>query len=85
MVDIKDDLVYKVVFSNPRKDSLYIKGNIKRIIIKNEVCFQMSLFTLKQVFHTNFSLNELNNNIDECLNKYFIQCEVFSDLFVYGF
>ena len=33
MVDIKDDLVYKVVFSNPRKDSLYIKGNIKRIII----------------------------------------------------
>lgn len=65
--------------SNPRKDSKYIKAKVNRVLIKNEEFIQISLFTDKQVFHSNYECNEVFLKIEELMNNYFKQAELMTD------
>ena len=51
--------VYKGSLSNPRKNSEYIKGNIRLIEISKVYHIQVELFTKTQTFHRNYSLDEI--------------------------
>lgn len=72
--------ILKASFSNPNKDSKYIKGKINKI----GDLYQVSLFTDKQAFHKNYSSIEINNQIIE-LFTYFSNLEIFTADFVYGY
>lgn len=58
---------------------------MQRIIIKNKEVIQLSLFTEKQVFHSNISIDEINEKIIEFLENIFNSLELETNDFVYGF
>ena len=53
--------IEKGILSNPIIDSKYKKVTIKKIIIKNEMLYQIEAFTKTQAFHDNRRPEELLN------------------------
>ena len=78
-INIPQDIL-KAIFSNPNKDSKYIKGKINKI---GEL-YQVSLFTDKQAFHKNYSSDEINNQIISLFDD-FSNLEIFTKDYVYGY
>ena len=77
--------IYKIILSAPKKDSKYIKGTGKRIVIKDEEIIQFELFTPKQAFHFNVKFVELNNFLEDTFTSYFTQAEIHTTNYVYRF
>ncbi len=84
MFNITDDIL-KVIFSNVKKDSKYIKANIKKIIISSNEVYQLTCFTQKQVFHFNLDANNLLTEMERLMNENFNQCEVYTKNTIYGY
>ena len=77
--------IYKIVLSLPFDGSQYIKANIKKVEIKNEIMFQLERFTKTQAFHTNFKIDELDKYLSMAIDREFKDIQIFTDGYVYGF
>ncbi len=82
-VNVND--IYKVVFSLPRKESKYIKGKGKRIIIKDKELIQFEFNTDKQAFHYNVEFESLSCFIEMNFKDYFLQVEIETKTTIYSF
>ena len=57
--------IIKGTFSIPKnKQQEIIKGKVQRISIKGVEMIQISLFTSKQVFHENVTLDRINETLN---------------------
>lgn len=83
MITIPEGLIL-ARFSSKR-DSTYIKGSIQKIKIKDDYKYQISLFTEKQVFHTNVDFDSLECKVNEIMDNYFFQCQLVTKEYIYGY
>ena len=78
--------IVKGTFSIPKnKQQEVIKGKIQRISIKGVEMIQISLFTSKQVFHENITIDKINDSLNRLLEDKFNSLELFTENFVYGY
>ena len=78
--------IIKGTFSIPKnKQQDIIKGKIQKVNIKGVELIQVSLFTSKQVFHENISLDSINEYLTRMLETKFNALEIFTPDFVYGY
>ena len=78
--------IVKGTFSIPKtKQQEIVKGKIQRISIKGIEMIQISLFTSKQVFHENITLDQANESLNRLLETKFNSLELFTENFVYGY
>ena len=83
-INIPDNIL-KGVISAPKKDSLYTKCHLKRISLSDRDFIQFSLYTDKQVFHSNILLTDVKDKIIELLDKYFNNMELQTKEYTYGY
>lgn len=83
--EIDFNLVYKIILSNPHKDSLYIKGKGTRISIKDKEYIQFELFSKTQAFHKNILIEEVSKYLEKIFNEYFYQLSIETNDFTYNF
>ena len=83
--EIDFNLVYKIILSNPHKDSKYIKGKGVRIKIKEIDYIQFELFTKTQAFHHNIEIDKVNEFLSNTFNEYFYQLQIESNDYTYNF
>ena len=69
----------KVVLSNKRKKTSETqKVNVNKILVKDQIVYQFSIFIGKQVFHENLNVKEVaNKRIIELFNEHFNQINIF--------
>ena len=82
-IELPSKILKGIISSKKDKNGKYEKGKIARIKINNEEKLQLSLFTKTQVFHSNYSDDEINNVINELLDKDFNNLELTTDSFNY--
>jgi hypothetical protein len=71
--------IVKGTFSIPKtKQQDIIKGKIQRISIKGIEMIQISLFTAKQVFHENVTIDKVNESLNRILETKFNSLELFT-------
>ena len=85
MFDLDFNNIYKGVFSNKKKDSIYKKANIRRITLNNDDVFQVELLTDKQAFHYNYNLDNVKERLEEIFNMYFYQASFWSNEYNYNY
>lgn len=73
------------ILSSSKKDSIYQKGKIQLIQIKNQYVYQVSLFTDKQAFHKNYSVNEIADIIINLLNSNFNCLELKTSDYIFSY
>lgn len=84
-IDFPSQIV-KGILSGPKdKKQKYLKGKIQRIRIKDGEYLQLSLFTDKQVFHTNLKDEEVNDKLNELLLDVFNNLELDTKEYKYGY
>lgn len=71
--------------SKKDKNSKYEKAKIQRIKLQNQEVIQLSLYTSKQVFHSNYSDLEINKKIEELLENDFNICELKNKEYIYSY
>ena len=78
--------IVKGTFSIPKNKSQdIIKGKVQRISIKGIEMLQVSLFTSKQVFHENITLDKVDSYLEKALETKFNSLELYTPDFVYGY
>ncbi len=83
--EIDFNLVYKIILSNPYKDSKYIKGKGIRIAIKDKEYIQFELFTKTQAFHKNIEIDNVNSYLSEIIKESFCQISIETNDYTYNF
>ncbi len=82
---IPNGIIKGIISGKKKKDNKYEKGKIQRININGNDVIQVSLFTDKQVFHTNYNDDEINNALINLLYEYFNNLELTTDEFTYSY
>lgn len=78
--------IVKGTFSIPKnKQQDIVKGKIQRISIRGIEMIQISLFTSKQVFHENVTLENIGSALNRLLESKFNALELFTENFIYGY
>lgn len=80
--NIKPLEIEKVVLSNPIDD--YKKAVLKKILINNNLVYQLELFSKTQVFHKNYSPIDVLGGLEENM-KHFRQAEIWTKDYYYAF
>ncbi len=83
--EIDFNLVYKIILSNPYKDSKYIKGKGIRIAIKDREYIQFELFTKTQAFHKNIEIENVNSFLSDIIKESFCQISIETNDYTYNF
>ena len=84
-IELPIGIIKGIISGKKKKDSKYDKARIQKILIGNDVFIQLSLFTDKQVFHSNYKEDEINNKIIELLETDFNNLELFTNDFIYSY
>lgn len=71
-----DEGLYHIILSNPRNKEKYTKARIRPVMLKNKLHFQETLHSGAQVFHDNFSKEELILRVLAYIAEDFRQCEI---------
>lgn len=66
----------QIILSNSRDPERASKAKIRPVIIKDEILFQETLYRGAQVFHENFTAEEMCLRIDEYMQNLFKQGEI---------
>ena len=82
--EINPKLIEKAIFRNPNKKSIYKKADLKKVIIKNNISYQIEMFTVTQVFHKNYDENNIILAMEELMSL-FNQAEIWTTLYYYAF
>ena len=83
--DIVLEQIIKGTLSDPRKDSKYIKGYIRPVIIKDNNMLQIELFTKTQSFCFNYSYSEIDFAIEKLMNESFYQLNIITKDYTYSY
>lgn len=84
-IDFPLDLL-KGSFSIPKsKSQNYLKAKLQRMQVKDKEVIQVSFYTQQQVFHENVDLNNINEYLNQVLEKQFNSLELFTKDFVYSY
>lgn len=80
---IKENYLIYGILSNRKKklgnlDREIKKVKFKPVMIKNQILIQIELYTEKQVFHNNVSINEALDKLDEIFKAGFKQANIFT-------
>ena len=67
------------------KDNKYQKAKIQRIKQSNSTQIQISLFTDKQVFHKNYTDDNISNELKELFINHFKNMELFTPEYIYSY
>ena len=84
-IELPSGIIKGIISGKKKKDSKYEKARIQKILIGNDVFIQLSLFTDKQVFHSNYKEDEINNKIIELLETDFNNLELYTNEFIYSY
>lgn len=68
--------LYRIIISNARDKERGLKVKIRPVMIKQELCFQETLYRGAQVFHSNYKGTEQILRIEKYLQEDFKQCEI---------
>ena len=85
VMEFPNKIISGYLSSKRDKDGKYEKAKIQRIKIQNQELIQLSLFTNKQVFHSNYNDSEINVKIEELLTNDFYICELKTNEYIYGY
>ena len=64
-IELPSGILKGIISGKKNKTGKYEKAKLQKIVINNNDIIQLSLFTDKQVFHSNYSLEDINNRIIE--------------------
>ncbi len=84
-INLPSNIIKGIISGKKKKDGKYEKAKLQRIAINNESKLQFSLFSQKQVFHSNYSDDEINNKIIELLETEFNNLELTTDSYIYSY
>jgi len=76
LVNIINEGLNQVILSNSRDKEYATKVKIRPVMIKNTLSFQETIYRGTQVFHENFSKEEIARRIEELLQDKMKQCEI---------
>ena len=74
--DTVNDGLYRIIISNARDKERGLKVKIRPVMLKQELCFQETLYRGTQVFHSNYKDTEQILRIEKYLQENFKQCEI---------
>lgn len=74
--DTVNDGLYRIIISNTRDKERGLKVKIRPVMLKQELCFQETLYRGVQVFHSNYKETEQILRIEKYLQEDFKQCEI---------
>lgn len=74
--DTVNDGLYRIIISNARDKERGFKVTIRPVMLKQELCFQETLYKGTQVFHGNYKETEQIDRIEKYLQQDFKQCEI---------
>lgn len=66
----------QIILSNSRDAQAGTKCKVRPVMIKGTLVFQETLYKGTQVFHNNFSKDEIIERILKCMSELFKQCEI---------
>lgn len=69
------DRLYQIVISNPRNREQALKVKVRPVLLKEKLCFQETVTKGTQVFHENFSKEEIYNRMIRYMQDDFKQLE----------
>ncbi len=84
-IELPSGILKGIISGKKNKTGKYEKAKLQKIVINNNDVIQLSLFTDKQVFHSNYSLEDINNRIIELLESYFNNLELITDSYIYSY
>ncbi len=82
---IPNGIIKGIISGTKKKHNKYEKGKIQRIRINDNDVIQLSLFTDKQVFHTNYNDSDISNALITLLENDFNNLELVTDEFTYSY
>ena len=82
---IPNGIIKGIISGKKKKDNKYEKGKIQRIKINDNDVIQLSLFTDKQVFHTNYNDSDISIALITLLENDFNNLELVTDEFTYSY
>ena len=74
--DTVNEGLYRIIISNARDKEQGFKVKIRPVMLKQELCFQETLYKGTQVFHGNYKETEQIERITKYLQRDFKQCEI---------
>ncbi len=79
LCEILDNNVDKIILSNPKqKNGEFKKIVIRKIKLKNKVCYQIEKFTQTQAFHENVNEVDSLSIIQHYFETFFRQCDAYT-------
>lgn len=82
-ISLPSGIIKGIISGKKNKNNKYEKAKLQKIIINNIDYIQLSLFTKKQVFHSNYSIDDINNKIIELLESDFNNLELTTSDYIY--
>ena len=82
-IELPVGIIKGIISGKKNKTGKYEKAKLQKIVINNNDVIQLSLFTDKQVFHSNYSLEDVNKRIIELLESDFNNLELKTDSYIY--
>ena len=84
-MEFPNNIISGFLSSKRDKNGKYEKAKIQRIRVQEQELIQLSLFTNKQVFHSNYNDNEINKKLEELLNEEFFICELKTNEYIFSY
>ena len=84
-ISLPSGIIKGIISGKKNKNNKYEKAKLQKIIINNIDYIQLSLFTEKQVFHSNYSIDDINNKIIELLESDFNNLELNTSDYIYSY
>ena len=84
-MDFPNKIISGYLSSKRDKNTKYEKAKLQRIRIQDQEVVQLSLYTNKQVFHSNYSDDEISGKLQELLESDFYICELKTKEYVYSY
>lgn len=76
--DFLSDRLYQIIISNPRSREQALKVKVRPVLLKGKINFQETITRGTQVFHENFTKEEIQERIIQYMQKEFRQLEAVS-------
>lgn len=61
--DVINERLDKIILSNPTADAQADKVKIRPVLLKEQLCFQETLYRGKQVFHSNYAADDIKQRL----------------------
>lgn len=78
LADFLSDRLYQIIISNPRSREQASKVKVRPVLLKGKINFQETITRGTQVFHENFSKEEMQERIIQYMQEEFRQLEAMS-------